>query len=187
MTPIPLARMDRNSRILVTAFLLTMLVAFFVAGLNIYDKVGRAHASIVQRYGPDMSSSGQHESGSEVSSQDLSALPGENDAIVARSNTFSALVDVTHAHAFELPLILFVLAHFLMRTRVPDWVKLTNYCLSMAGVVLFLAAPWLVRYVSIRTAFLFDVGAVAILGTAVFMTVYSIWDMWRPAGEAEAL
>ncbi len=176
MTPIPLGRMDRSSRILITLFLLTMLVAFGVAGLNIYDKVGRSHASIVERYGPDLTPGKMR---SQESDTELNQLPAENDPLVVRSNTFSQLVDVTHAHAFELPLVLFVLAHFLMRSRVPDWLKLSNYVASMGGVVLFLSAPWLVRYVSIKAAPSFSVGSSLILITAICMTTVPIFEMWR--------
>src|SRR5437868_11534957 len=118
MTPIPLARIDRNTRILITLFLLTMLVAIGIAELNVYDKVGRMRNGIAQRYGPDPSAN--RASNSPV---DVSALPGENDPLFARMNTFSQLLDVTHAHVFELPLVLFVLAHFLMRCRVAEWFK----------------------------------------------------------------
>ncbi len=145
-----------------------MLAAFAVAGLNIYDKVARYPKGLVARYGPD--------TGSAV---DLNSLPAENEAIVARMNSFSQLVDVTHAHAFELPLVMFVLAHFLMRSRVPEWFKLPNYVGSSAGTILFLAAPWLVRYGSAGMAGLFYFGAAGLGTTALLMIAVPIWDMWR--------
>ncbi len=168
MTPIPLSRTPRNTRILVTLFLLTMLAAFGVAGLNIYDKVARYPKGVVARYGPDTESA-----------VDLNSLPAENEAMIARMNSFSQLVDVTHAHAFELPLVMFVLAHFLMRSRVPEWFKLANYVGSSVGTVLFLGAPWLVRYVSAGMAGLFYVGAAGLITSAVLMIAVPIWDMWR--------
>lgn len=96
-------------------------------------------------------------------------------------NTFSQLLDVTHAHVFELPLVLFVLAHFLMRTRVAEWFKLTNYLCSFLGTIMFLAAPWTVRYISIHAAILLYIGAIAVGVTAISMIVVPIWDMWRSA------
>ena len=179
MTPIPLAYTDRNTRILITLFLLTMLGGIAVAGLNVYDKVGRLHGGVVQRYGPDASSALDTGISRSGSAGDATALPSENEALVARMNTFSQLLDVTHAHVFELPLVLFVLAHFLMRTRVAEWFKLANYLCSSLGTILFLAAPWTVRYVSVHTAILFYVGAVAIGITATIMIAVPIGDMWR--------
>ncbi len=172
MTPIPLAHIDRNTRILITLFLLTMLVAIGVAELNVYDKVGRLRGGVVQRYGPDASS---------PSPADVAALPSESDALVARMNTFSQLLDVTHAHVFELPLVLFVLAHFLMRTRVAEWFKLANYLCSFLGTIVFLAAPWTVRYISVHAANLLYMGAFAIGMSATIMIVVPIADMWRSA------
>jgi hypothetical protein len=168
MTPIPLAYTDRNTRILITLFLVTILAAVGVAELNVYDKVGRLRGSIVQRYGPD------------APVTDQAALPSENDVLVARMNTFSQLLDVTHAHVFELPLVLFVLAHFLMRCRVAEWFKLVNYLTSSFGTVLFLGAPWTVRYISVHTAILLYVGATAVGITSTVMIFVPIWDMWRP-------
>jgi len=179
MTPIPLAYTDRNTRILITLFLLTMLAAIGIAGLNVYDKVGRLRGGVVQRYGPDTPlppDTGISKSGSLA---DAATLPSENDSLVARMNTFSQLLDVTHAHVFELPLVLFVLAHFLMRCRVAEWFKLANYLASSLGTVVFLAAPWTVRYISVHTAILLYVGAIAIGTTATVMIVAPIWDMWR--------
>jgi hypothetical protein len=75
---------------------------------------------------------------------------------------------------------MFVLAHFLMRTRVPEGFKLLNYVASFGGVVIFLATPWMVRYVSVKAAPLLYLGATTMGVTALLMTVIPIWDMWAP-------
>jgi hypothetical protein len=168
VTPLPLSSSDRNTRILISLFLLTMLIAIGVAELDVYDKVGRVRNGVAQRYGPESALS------------DSAELPTEADTIVARMNTFSALLDITHAHVFQLPLVLFVLAHFLMRTRVAEWFKLANYLASSAGAILFLASPWLVRYVSMNAAPLFYMGALAVAVTSILMIVLPIWEMWTP-------
>jgi hypothetical protein len=169
MTPIPLNESDRNTKILITCFLLTMLIAIAVAELNNYDKVWRLRDGVSLRYGPEKSQ------GTEA--------PLESDMIVARMNTFSALLDVTHAHVFELPLVLFVLAHFLMRTRTPEWLKLANYLCSSVGVLVFLGSPWMVRYLSTRAAVAFHIGSAMIGVCAAVMIFIPLWDMWsaRPA------
>lgn len=174
MTPIPLASTDHNTRILITLFLLTMLVAIAVAELNVYDKVGRLRGGVAQRYGPEASVPTSP-------SPDVAALPSEDEQLVARMNTFSQLLDVTHSHVFELPLVLFVLAHFLMRSRVAEWFKLANYLGSSLGTILFLGTPWTVRYISLQTAPALYVGAASVGITAVTMIVVPLWDMWRSA------
>jgi len=175
MTPIPLCKSDRNTKILITLFLSTLLMAVAVAELNVYDKVGRFKKGIAVRYGPEFD-----ESANAVDPTDALSLPLENDMLVSRMNTFSMLLDITHSHIFEIPLVMFVLAHFLMRSRVPEWFKLSNYVGSFGGVVIFLSAPWMVRYVSVKTAPLLYVGAVTMGVTALLMTVVPIWGMWAP-------
>src|SRR5215475_6243084 len=57
MTPYPLSKSDNGTKVLITLFMLTMLAAFAVAELNVYDKVGRIKGGVVRRYGPETTSS----------------------------------------------------------------------------------------------------------------------------------
>jgi hypothetical protein len=176
MTPTPLCKSDRNTKVLITLFLSTLLTAVAVAELNVYDKVGRFEKGIAGRYGPEFDESAPRI----TDSGDVRSFPSEREMPVSRMNTFSMLLDITHSHIFEIPLVMFVLAHFLMRCRVPEWFKLLNYVGSFGGVVVFLSAPWMVRYVSIKTAPLLYVGAITMGLTALLMTIVPIWDMWAP-------
>lgn len=169
MTPYPLSRSDTGTKVLITLFLVTMAVSIGVAELNVKDKVDWSSEGVVRRYGPD-----------EEESAPLDELPLEGSPLVARMNTFTLLLDVTHPHVFELPLVVFVLAHFLMRTRAPSWFKVSNYVVSFAGVAAFLSSPWVVRYVSIGAAPLLLVGAVMVGLSSVMMIVVPLWDMWTP-------
>lgn len=180
MTPFPLSRSDLNTKILITIFLLVMLISFGVAELNVYDKVGRIHNGVVLRYGadPELTTKPTEPTTTLPPEPDVLAMPLEGE-IVARMNTFSILLDITHPHIFEIPLVLFVLAHFLMRTRVSEWIKLMTYLGSFGGCVTFLATPWLVRYVSIKTANLLYVGAVAMGLSVVIMVIIPLVDMWK--------
>ncbi len=181
MTPFPLSRSDRNTKILMTIFLLVMLVSFGVAELNVYEKVGRIHNGVVLRYGPDPElTANLTEPKTDLAPEpDISSLPLEGE-IVARMNTFSTLLDITHPHVFEIPLVLFVLAHFLMRTRAPEWFKLTTYLGSFGGCVTFLATPWLVRYISTSFSNLLYIGAATMGLTVIIMVVVPLIDMWKP-------
>jgi hypothetical protein len=175
MTPIPLSKSDRSTKILITLFLLTMLAAFAVAELNVFDKVGRIRRGVAVRYGPDAPPA-------ETARQDEeNESAAETEPLAVRLNTFASLLDITHPHVFQIPLILFVLAHFLMRTRAPGWFKLANYVGSFTGAILFMAAPWLVRYVSVAWAGSLYVGAALAGGTSLAMIVTPLWDMWIPS------
>ncbi|KAF0232619.1 MAG: hypothetical protein FD167_4724, partial [bacterium] len=172
---------DRNTKILITIFLLVMFISFGVAELNVYEKVGRIHNGVVLRYGPDpeLTATLTDPKTDPVPESDVLSLPLEGE-IVARMNTFSTLLDITHPHVFEIPLVLFVLAHFLMRTRAPEWLKLTTYLGSFGGCVAFLAAPWLVRYISTSLSNLLYIGATTMGLTVIIMIVVPLVDMWRP-------
>ncbi|HKX27732.1 MAG TPA: hypothetical protein VJ302_08580 [Blastocatellia bacterium] len=178
MTPYPLHRSDRQTKVLITLFLISTLAAFTVAELNVYDKVGRIKNGPALRYGPDR----EPPAAENAATPDPNAepLPLETDALIARINTFSALLDVTHPHVFEMPLVILVLAHFLMRTRLPAWFKLTNYATSFGGMTLFLSAPWLVRYVTLRAAPALYAGAVGMGLSVLLMIITTTWDLWTP-------
>lgn len=187
MTPYPLHRSQRNTKILITLFLFSMIAAFAVAGLNIYDKVGRLKGGTAHRYGPERADNGPVVPSSAEDELPLESSPSAPavEPVVARMNTFSSLVDITHPHIFQIPIMLFVLAHFLMRTRVGEWFKLTNYAASFGGMAAFISTPWLVRYWSIGWTPLLFVGASAMGVSVLAMTLVPIWDMWSPPRKGE--
>ncbi len=185
MTPYPLHRSETSTKILITSFLFFMIGSFTVAFLNTYDKVGRVPNGIAQRYGPDAvnldstplatNTDGIYEEGG--------AIGGSADQLsmaVAKLNTYSALLDITHPHIFEMPLVILVLCHFLMRTRLANWAKIITYVLSFGGVAGMLATPWLVRYISIRFAPLLTSSAVALGIAGLALVFVPLWDMWVP-------
>jgi hypothetical protein len=186
MTPYPLHRSERNTKILITLFLLSMLAAFVVASINIYDKVARFSSGVAHRYGPEVVSPLGSDAAGNPGNENL---PMENEPVelAARMNTFTALMDITHPHLFQIPMMLFVLAHFLMRARVSEWFKLANYVATFGGMIAFISSPWLVRYLSIRCAPLLYLGAGAMAITIVIMVFVPIWDMWQPPRRKDIL
>lgn len=176
MTPIPLSKSDFSTKVLITLFLVTMLIAMVTAELNVWDKIGRVKSGIAARYGPEVDLPPIDES-NQVSPE---SFPSETELPVVQMNTYTALLDITHPHIFQIPMMIFVLAHFLMRTRTRQWFKLVNYIASFGGAILFMAAPWTVRYISVRTAPVLYAGA-GLLGISSFvMILVPLWDMWRP-------
>lgn len=76
---------------------------------------------------------------------------------------------------------LFVLAHFLMRTRASEWFKLATYAAAFGGMASFIAAPWLVRYWSVSWTPALYIGAGLMGVTVIIMVVVPLWEMWRPS------
>ena len=161
---------------MITLFLLFMVASFSVAFLNIYDKVGRISNGVALRYGPEPTETSAPDTNNESST----ALGAEMPEMVARVNTFSALIDLTHPHIFEMPLVLLVLCHFLMRTRLSTWAKTITYFFSFGGVAGMLATPWLVRYFSLKFSPLLFLSALALLVAAIMLVFVPIFDMWLP-------
>ena len=67
---------------------------------------------------------------------------------MAFPKTFGQLLEVTHAHAFTMALVLLVLAHLFVATGVSARTKGTAVAWAFAGTCGGLATPWAVRYVS---------------------------------------
>lgn len=187
MTPYPLHRSETSTKIMITLFLLFMVASFSVAFLNVYDKVGLMSKGVVLRYGPDNpaptnANEPTNEPALPANVNNEPALPSlESEPLVARINTFGALIDLTHPHVFEMPLVLLVLCHFLMRTRLASWAKTATYFLSFGGVAGMLSTPWLVRYLSVKFAPLLLVSALFLMIAAIMLIVVPIFDMWLPA------
>jgi hypothetical protein len=167
--------------------MLFMVGSFTIALLNVYDKVGRVPNGVVERYGPDTAEAHTERAPEVTSTGGIYDEPAATDeasgapaAMVSRMNTYSALLDITHPHIFEMPIIILVLCHFVMRTRLANWAKVLTYALSFGGVAGMLAAPWLVRYVSIRFAPMMMVAAVALAVSAIPLIFVPLWDMWMP-------
>lgn len=177
--------------------MLFMVGSFTVALLNVYDKVGRVPNGVVERYGPEAADARAESTPAVTSTGGIYDEPaatdeganesaGEPPAMVARVNTYSALLDITHPHIFEMPIIILVLCHFVMRTRLANWAKVLTYALSFGGVAGMLATPWLVRYASVRFAPMMMAAAVALAISAIPLIFVPLWDMWMPAGAKRA-
>jgi hypothetical protein len=187
MTPYPLHRSERSTKIMITLFLCFMVGSFTIALLNVYDKVGRVKNGIEARYGPDTVETGAAAETAPTAAPDgiygsATGATEESDRsiFIAKMNTFSALLDLTHPHIFEMPIIILVLCHFLMRTRLVNWAKVITYFLSFGGVAGMLATPWLVRYLSIKFAPLMLISAVSLAIAALVLIFVPLWDMWAP-------
>lgn len=200
MSPYPLERSDTSTKIMITLFMLFMIGSFTIALLNVYDKVGRAPSGVAERYGPEPArlhaGPGDSSTGAPAVTTDTGGIynesasasdehSGDSAPAAVRMNTYSALLDVTHPHIFEMPIVILVLCHFLMRTKLAEWAKIATYALSFGGVAGLLATPWLVRYVSITFAPIMLISAVALAISAVPLILVPLLDMWVPSNRRQ--
>lgn len=94
------------------------------------------------------------------------------------ARSFKELLDVTHDHAFSQPFLFFVLCHIFALTRVSDRTKIVVYVASFGSVLVDLAAPYLIRYVSPAFAPLQIVNSVVMTLTLLTLLAVPTYEMW---------
>ena len=99
-----------------------------------------------------------------------------DEMLFARS--LKELLDVTHDHAFSQPFLFFVLCHIFALSRVSDRSKIIVYVASFSSVLVDLASPYLIRYVSPSFAALQLLNS-AVMTLALFtLLAVPVWEMW---------
>lgn len=90
------------------------------------------------------------------------------------------LLDASHPHLFNEAFLFFVLGHLVALCAVSDRLKIGLYLAGFAGVLVDVAAPWLIRYVAPEFAYLQLLGHVLVAGAFLGMVVVPLWEMWTP-------
>jgi hypothetical protein len=92
--------------------------------------------------------------------------------------TFQELLEVTHVHAFMMPIVLLVLGHLFFLT---DWsarAKRLTMVVAVVAMTLELLAPWAVRYLDPAWAHVKLVAGYA-FGTSLLCLIGApLYDMW---------
>jgi hypothetical protein len=99
-----------------------------------------------------------------------------DELLFARS--FRELLDVTHDHAFSQPFLFFVLCHIFALTRVSDGAKIVVYVASFGSVLVDLAAPYLIRYVSPALAPIQIANGVVMTVVLLVLLAVPTYEMW---------
>lgn len=183
--PRGLSKSPTSNKLSVTFFLLLMAYAFFVSCANFYERTNFTPRNTVRHY------SGNEEKPNNVSNYKYneSLLParigtgGQEGFYFPKS--YKEIVEITHVHAFTIPLIIFVMSRILSMTLVRDWIKITIYSVAFTGIIMNLSGPWLVRFKS-------DVFSISLIASyfllgICFTALISIpmYEMWFKPKEAE--
>lgn len=153
----PIAALRWETRALYTAFLVTMLAGYVAMGALVLTRAGLSADRIVEYY------VGDEEQG-------------------RYGKTFGELLETTHFHLFSVPLLVLVLGHVFLLTSWPAALKTGLVILSLLAGMAYIAAPWLVVYVSPRFAVFAVVVRVGLAGTLLVFTVVPLYEMWRRPG-----
>ena len=85
-----------------------------------------------------------------------------NESLGLYSKSAIELLEVTHFHLLSIPIVYLIVCHLMMMTYFHFWTRMAFIFSGLIGMILDLASPWLICYVSGHFAFL------KILGTALF-------------------
>lgn len=108
---------------------------------------------------------------------------GERAGAMMFPKSFRELVELTHFHAFGMGAVYLVLAHLIIATTAPAWVKQWSVVVGGVGLAGDLVGVWLIRYVSPLFAYpqvLCWFAQWASFGAFVY---YPVRDMWFVGGE----
>jgi hypothetical protein len=149
-------------KLALTAFLLLAVVGLGVAGLQIYVRAGLTPHSTLAHFRGD-------------------------EATMQYPQSFGAMVEITHAHAFTQPMLALLLALALVATNAVEWLKRVVVIVLFSGMLMELGVPWLVRYGPAWTVHLLLLtGALIISGLIVSVAIplYEMWWQREAAGTA---
>lgn len=138
--PKDLSKSPVSNKLSITFFLIMMAYAFYVSCANFYERTNFSLRNTVRHY-----------SGNEERLDNESGYEYEENLLKEGfffPKSYREIIEITHVHAFAIPLIIFVMSRILSMTLIRDRVKITIYSVAFAGTVMNLSGPWLVRFKS---------------------------------------
>ena len=140
-------------KVVYSAFLLFCLFAYIVIGALVWARTGMASEVYVNYY-----------------------VGNEPQEIYGKSP--AELLEVTHFHLFSYPIFLLIQGHIFLLTSWPRKLKAWIVVLSFVGAALYLAAPWLVVYVSPTWVLAKTLGRLLLVATLGLFLVVPLHEMW---------
>jgi hypothetical protein len=159
---VPLSRASFSSKLIVTLFLISLLMAYGVGILNIWDKTGFTYQTKNWRYRGVDETTGQAAEAAEL--------------YFPRSR--SELIELTHDHTFDMAMLLLIVGHLFQLTSLTERFKQVVWLVSFAAMFLFIWSPWLIKYVSPLCAILLIAGEILLTISFLILTVVPLYEMW---------
>jgi hypothetical protein len=148
-----LRRAARPTKVMITAFLVTVAAAVAVGVVNYRVRTGLTPAGAGAWY-----------RGSEAAG--------------LYEKTPLELLDATHPHLFGQAFLFFVLCHLFALTPVRPALKTTLYLAAFASVLVDAASPWLIRYVSPSFGWLQVAGTAVMVLSFLVLVGVPLKEMW---------
>lgn len=167
-----------SNKMFFTFFLAIITVAVGVGFCVAYDKTGFSPKKTVRYYCGD-----EEESYDPDQTQEEYAESLKEGIYFPKS--YRELLGVTHAHLFSIPIVVFILSRMLAMTQLRDWLKITVYSGSLAGIIMNLCAPWLIRYTSHHFVIVLTISNILFILTFGAYIFFPIYDMWFQSDRAK--
>jgi hypothetical protein len=148
-----LRRAARPTKVMITAFLVTVSAAIAVGVVNYRVRTGLTPSGAEAWY-----------RGNEVAG--------------LYEKTPLELLDATHPHLFGQAFLFFVLCHLFALTPVRASLKTGLYSAAFASVLVDASAPWLIRYLSPAFAWLQLVGTLVMVSCFVVLVAIPLKEIW---------
>ena len=156
-----LARMDFNTRLIMTFFLVFMLIA---TALSIFMSYQRTRLT--------SSGGAEYYRGNEV----RMLFPKES----------TELIETTHFHLFIMPLIFVTTGHLFLLSAWGKWWKTFVISSCFVYILLDIAKPWLIRYVAAGFGVLAPVNSALLGATMLLCILVPLYEMWFLKVEASS-
>ncbi|HEU4686075.1 MAG TPA: hypothetical protein VFS39_16330 [Nitrospira sp.] len=144
---------DRHIRLLYTLFLMLMLAGFLFSFFWAHSMTGLSPQGIADHY-------------------------RGSDATFGEPMSFRELAEVTHFHLFTMPVVFMILVHVMYLTGAGHRLKAAVTWGGFGGVMLDLASPWLISYVSPIFVLTMLMGDMLMMLSFLVMMAVPLYEMW---------
>lgn len=163
--------LPKSNKIFFTFFLSIIAIAICIGFLNSYERTGVSPQKAIRYYCGDE----EEDFDASLSAEEVESKLEEG---MFFPKSYRELLEVTHTHIFSIPIVIFILSRILSMARVREGIKITIYSVSFAGVILNLAAPWLIRYVCHHFVVTFIISNILLIlsfGAYISVPLYEMW------------
>ncbi|MFB6345423.1 MAG: hypothetical protein ABEK50_06595 [bacterium] len=92
--------------------------------------------------------------------------------------SYRELLETAHFHLYIMPVVYLALVHLYFLTQQSNTLKVIMTILTFVGLLVEVAAPWLVRYGPGWTSYLFYLSGMAITVPTVWMCGVCLFELW---------
>jgi hypothetical protein len=154
MDPMPILRQNKTLKWVITLYFFLSVLGFAVAGMISHQRYQWNHEATIEFY-------------------------RGNEAKMAYPKLYAELIGTAHVHSFVMPIVFFIL--WLVWLLIPIRPFWKNFFIAggFASILIYNAAPFLVRYHSPHWVFLFTVGGVGLFFFYLIPCFIILFGIWR--------